>query len=84
MTEDEAKTKMCGGPPAAAAAAYYRAGATVDAPMRCIGSACMAWRGRPNAGFEARAERAFRIEGRRLKPEPHDVDGFCGLAGAPQ
>lgn len=67
MTEDEAKTKMCCGPPSVAASNYYRAGADCDAPMHCIGSACMAWRWTLNRDPSTQ--------------EIVKTHGYCGLAG---
>lgn len=88
MIEEEAKTKWCPFSRNAGSAAhepsFNRINGKPDVGSVCIGSACMAWRGKPNKGFEARADRAFRVEGLRLTPEPHEIDGFCGLAGAPQ
>lgn len=87
MTEDEAKTKLCGGPPAVAAAAYYRAGPVVDAPMHCIGSACMAWRTRHEWLDNAQQEPSWvSYAPYAFEPGPGQEreDGFCGLAGAPQ
>ena len=52
--------------------------------VSCIGSACMAWRGKEQPWFTNRAEAEFRRTGRRLEPAGADIDGFCGLAGAPQ
>lgn len=49
----------------------------------CIGSACMAWRGRETADFKGRADIAFRLNGVTMKPLPRDIEGFCGLAGSP-
>lgn len=45
MTEDEAKTKVCCGPGhIGALAAWASPPHRKDNPIRCIGSACMAWR----------------------------------------
>lgn len=76
MTEDEAKKKSC-----------FRA-STFDAsnshPVRfCIGSACMAWRGKETAAFAHKAEAEFWQSGMRLTPTAAEMEGFCGLAGVP-
>ena len=87
MTEDEAKTKWCCGPPASATATYWHGQAPVETPMRCAGSACMAWR-------ILNVERAYYKEtglpvpiGERYVPNTVNlVDedyGYCGLAGQP-
>ena|SRR3569833_914816 len=96
VTEDEAKTKWC---PFARRAVLVRDTETKQLTgvvasgnrfvrsannPRCIASACMAWRGRQTTEFSSRAEAAFRRDGRRLSPGPGDMDGYCGLAGAPQ
>ena len=88
MTEDEAKTKWC---PAVRYVlgtggdhAFDNRGDALD-PMRvpcCIGSACMAWRGRETADFKSQADAAFRLRGVTMKPLPKDIEGYCGLAGA--
>lgn len=45
MTEDEAKTKWCCGPPAMVNQTInHAAGNTNKEPLKCIGSACMAFR----------------------------------------
>lgn len=72
MTEAEAKTKTC---PAMLAGAQNRS------PL-CIASSCMAWRTRPVRSHE----RQITASGIDLAPPKDTVtlDGFCGLAGAPQ
>lgn len=99
MIEEEAKSKWCpfarwkfstlSGSPAS-----NREGGPADdgsadnvwlhKGTRCLGSACMAWRGSETAAFVRRAETEFRRSGRTLKPAGDDIDGYCGLAGAPQ
>lgn len=87
MTEDEAKTKFCCGPPFVAAVTILTSegGYVADesAVGKCIGSACMAWRGTESNEFKARAGAAFQRHGTRLSPTSSDIEGFCGLAGAP-
>jgi hypothetical protein len=50
------------------------------AGVKCIASACMAWRWVQDASYRAAADREFQRTGRRLAPS----EGFCGLAGAPR
>lgn len=79
MTEDEAKTKWC--PHVRVAAgfrelAYNRA--QNDSPIKhtaCIGSACMAWRWKWDAGGGDAVEEHRKPSGQG--------DGYCGLAGKP-
>ena len=49
---------------------------------KCIASACMAWRTRPIRSHEQDVMR----DGTAVNPPMNSVslDGFCGLAGAPQ
>lgn len=75
MTEDEAKGKACCGPPAVANAIYWKGDAPVeDSPMKCTGSACMAWRW-------------TSVRSPPSKGHPHGSTivhgGFCGFANAP-
>lgn len=80
MTEEEAKTKWCpfGRPETAAT-------------DRCIGSACMAWRwkpqlwehvsaGSPPSTYVAKEE----TDGYGRKGKAIPREGFCGLAGRPE
>lgn len=87
MTEDEAKTKWC------PFVRFHRTPFDTHAPNRnvtasdttlCLGSGCMAWRSKEQTWFTNRAEAEFRRTGRRLEPTGADIDGYCGLAGAPQ
>lgn len=100
MTEDEAKTKWC---PFAKSrvVTYWKDSVTrvnglwdEDGNIRCLGSACMAWR----RSYWSAQDRALMIKDRmnlsgathteatswvnRLEEEA--AEGFCGLAGAPQ
>lgn len=80
MSEEEAKKKAC---PFAKNFGASQQVAEGPGP-HCVGSACMAWRGKEQPWFTNRAEAEFRRTGRRLEPTGADIDGFCGLAGAPQ
>ena len=73
MTEEEAKTKWCPFDPRAP---------SPERTDRCIASACMAWRTRPIRSHEQDVMR----DGTAVNPPTNSVtlDGFCGLAGAPQ
>jgi hypothetical protein len=63
MTEDEAKTKWC----------FRRKPDPIYVPepsnIRCIGSACMAWRWQMTVNKDGSIE--------------DEKEGFCGLAGEP-
>lgn len=83
MTEEQAKTKWC--------PAFRGNDHGINRPLemegligRCLGSSCMAWRGKESAQFARRAEDEFHRSGRRLAPSSADIDGYCGLAGAPR
>lgn len=98
MTEDEAKTRMCCGPQILAAALVIVAGDPTKVELtpdagRCIGSACMAWRRLDQRGTITSKTKLKPFVTERPQDyenspnwtvELHDVQGFCGLAGAPQ
>ena len=74
MTEDEAKTKVCCGPP------HIGAVAKGDTQIRCIASACMAWRW----SFSPRAAKSAAEEAPMAHSRsPFVAKGYCGLAGSP-
>jgi len=85
MTEDEAKAKWC---PFARVEGDGRNmevvnGYTVPAVF-CIGSACMAWRLGARQLFRNSATGALTERDLTGNGQWVYVDGFCGLAGAPQ
>lgn len=49
----------------------------------CSGRSCAAFRWKVTLAFTNKAEASYRRSGARLKPEPEDVIGYCGLAGPP-
>jgi len=105
MTEDEAKTKWrpfarvdTGG--GNANNRWARSGGTAaaaagQAPMLCIGSACMAWRWQMTGSHRAKIEaiREHRAKHNSSLQEANEAvergwtdrptEGFCGLAGQP-
>lgn len=90
MTEEEAKTKWCfhfiashTDPRSAPSQVERESGETSPFRHHCIGSACMAWRGRESDSFRRMADEAFRIDGTKMVATPADMDGYCGLAGQP-
>lgn len=86
MTEEEAKKRYC---PTAR---------MLEAKMcKCMGSACMAWRGSVSREWEVEVNGEIQIwfqdpskdyglaqnEGVKFKELPVSVTGYCGLAGEP-
>lgn len=84
ITEAEAYTKWCPfsqiaiGPDG-----EVQANTLSGRSCNCAGSACMAWRGQETKHFANQAEALFRRTGERRKATPADMEGYCGLAGAP-
>ena len=81
MTEDEAKTKAC-----FRAATFGASQQLAEGPgPNCIGSACMAWRSRPQ--WRERSDRKWENEVPVDHPRGPNNQvreaGFCGLAGNP-
>jgi hypothetical protein len=105
MTEDEAKTKWC--PFARVEGPYAYGNPAINRNIdngnpaknsKCIGSACMAWRGDwfyevvPTNSEGVADKRPFKVRGAEIDAyrSAHWIitdlgpSGFCGLAGAPQ
>lgn len=70
MTEEEAKTKWCHRDPSHLG----------EDAMKCVGSACMAWRWGENEGRQFVPATDFGAGGGSYQGPPF-VHGFCGLAG---
>ena len=89
MTEDEAKTKWCCGAPAIVSQAMDQAAGNTTGrePLKCIGSACMAWRWamEPNPAYveQGNVWPDTRQPQEKLMMLPGRERGFCGLAGRP-
>lgn len=77
MTEDEAKTKWCCGPPAIVAVIVnHAAGDTSKEPLKCLASACMAWR-------VAKIKTEVEQGGDTFAHSWTTTVGYCGLASRP-
>ncbi len=88
MTEDEAKTKICHQTlsPAMVTKTGHPVSGTIPMANLCIGSACMAWRSRPQ--WRERSDKKWEDEVPPDHPRGPNNQvreaGYCGLAGKPE